>query len=67
MTLPSNHNKYLKHKLFKFASQYAGLTELSAYCVDMETDEVNTEILKQFLIGKIGINPNTIKKFYETN
>jgi hypothetical protein len=67
MKLPNNYEKYLKHKLFKFASNYAGLQELIGHSVDLETDEVNTEALKKFLIGKIGINPNTIKKFYEIN
>ena len=53
--------KYLKNKYFKFATKYAGTSELISYCVDSKTDQVRDDWTKHFLIGKIGVDESIVE------
>ena len=51
-------------KLVDYALEYIGKKELEWYCMEIETKEINLKVLKQHLIGKVGLNEREVMKLY---
>jgi len=51
-------------KLIDYALEYIGKQELECYCMEIETKEINLKVLKQHLIGKVGLDEREVNKLY---
>ena len=51
-------------KLVDYALEYIGKKELEWYCMEIETKEINLKVLKQHLIGKVGLDEREVMKLY---
>ena len=55
-----------ENELFRYAIRYAGTNEIENYAKNYAEDKIDNDVLRDFLIGKIGCDEDEVTAVYRT-